>query len=72
MLLWDHPLGPTLANAFLCHHERNWLDNCPIELKPVLYRRYVDDIFLLFKSPENLPLFRNYMNSCHPNMSFTY
>ena len=24
------PLGPTLANAFLCHYEREWLDNFPI------------------------------------------
>ena len=22
------PLGPTLANAFLCHYEKLWLDNC--------------------------------------------
>ena len=23
------PLGPTLANAFLCHYEKLWLDSCP-------------------------------------------
>ena len=22
-------LGPTLANAFLCHYENKWLENCP-------------------------------------------
>ena len=39
-----NPLGPTLANLFLCHHETNWLSNyCPLEFKPVLYRRYIDD-----------------------------
>ena len=38
-------LGPTLANSFLCHHEKRWLDKCSKELKPVFYRRYVDDIF---------------------------
>ena len=27
------PLGPTLANAFLCHYEKEWLDNCPIHFK---------------------------------------
>ena len=31
------PLGPTLANAFLCHYEKEWLDNCPIHFKPVIY-----------------------------------
>ena len=40
------PLGPTLPNALLCHYEKLWLDNCPTE-KPVVYRRYVDDIFVL-------------------------
>ena len=42
-------LGPTLANAFLCHYEKKWLDNCPIHFKPVIYKRYVG-IFVLFSS----------------------
>ena len=29
------PLGPTLANTFLCYHERNWLKDCPKDFKPV-------------------------------------
>ena len=33
------PLGSTLANVFLCYHEKNWLQNCPSELKPVIYIR---------------------------------
>ncbi len=44
------PLGPTLANAFLAFHEKNWLKDCPIEFKLTLYRSYVDDIFVLFNS----------------------
>ena len=65
------PLGPTLANAFLSHYEKIWLKDCPLEFKPVVYRRYVDDIFVLFKSHEHLPSFVNYMNSKHRNMKFT-
>ena len=38
------PLGPTLANIFLCYHEQNWL-NCPTEFKPLYYKLYVGDIF---------------------------
>ena len=57
-------LGPSLANAFLAHHEQNWLDNCPLEYRPLYYQRYVDDIFVLFISSDHL-------NSCHVNMSFT-
>ena len=66
------PLGPTLANAFLSHHEKTWLENCPPAFKPVFYRRYVDDIFLLFKKPDDLPKFQSYMNSCHSSISFSF
>ena len=52
-------LGATLANAFLCHYEKNWLNECPFQFKPVVYRRYVDDIFVLFKSKEHLKLLFN-------------
>ena len=50
----DSPLGPTLANVFLCFNERKWLEECPSEFKPVFYRRYVDDIFALVKSTSHL------------------
>ena len=43
------PLGPTLANFFLCYPEKSWLQSCPSEFKPVIYRRYVDDAFLIFR-----------------------
>ena len=44
------PLGLTLANAFLCFHEKKWLEQCPDKFKPVYCRRYADDIFALFNS----------------------
>ncbi len=65
------PLGPTLANAFMAHHEQHWLRDCPPEYKPELYRRYVDDVFVLFRSPDHLPLFQDYLNTKHPNIEFT-
>ena len=51
------PLGHTLANAFLCHYEKLWLDNCPPKFKPVVYRRYADHIFVFFKSKDHLLVF---------------
>ena len=42
------PLGPTLANAFLCHYEKIWLNEWPSQFKPVVYRSYVDDILKIF------------------------
>ena len=67
-----NPLGPTLANAFLSHYEVKWLDECPVHFKPLLYRRYVDDTFLIFKSQEHIPLFLDYLNSKHQNIEFTW
>ena len=65
------PLGYTLANAFLVYHEKKWLEHCPLEYRPLHYRRYVDDIFVLFNSVEQLKRFHSYLNSRHLNMSFT-
>ena len=42
------PVGPTLANVFLVYREKNWLEHCPLEHRPLYYRRYADDIFVLF------------------------
>ena len=42
------PLGPTFVNIFLCFYEQIWLENCPVDFKPVVCRRYVDDTFLLY------------------------
>ena len=66
------PLGPTLANAFMCHMEREWLSKCPIDFKPLFYRRYVDDTFLIFKSSSHIELFLEYLNSRHQNIKFTH
>ena len=64
-------LGPILANIFLSHHEENWLNKCPIKFKPSFYRRYVDDIFVLFESSESADSFREYISSKHQNINFT-
>ena len=65
------PLGPVLANAFMAYHETRWLEHCPLDFKPLFYRRYVDDTFLVFKSEEHVQKFLSYLNSRHPNIEFT-
>ena len=65
------PLGPILANISLSYHEENWQNKCPIKFKPSFYRRYVDDIFVLFESSESADSFREYMSSKHQNINFT-
>ena len=66
------PLGPTLANIFLCYHEKKWLSDCPPEFKPLLYRRYVDDLFLLFDNEHQANSFLNYLNNKHHKIEFTF
>ena len=64
-------LGPSFANAFLCHHETRWISDCPDSFKPVFYKRYVDDTFLLFSDLQHVTQFLNYLNSKHDNIKFT-
>ena len=66
------PLGPTLANIFLCYWEEIWLEKCPIQFRPLYYRRYVDDTFLMFSSQDHVKKFLMYMNSRHVNIHFTF
>ena len=60
----------SLANLFLAH-EQIWFNDCPDEFKPVYYKRYVDDIFVLFWSPHHLEKFNEYLNTKHVNIKFT-
>ena len=65
------PLGPTLANIFMCHYEKEWLEQCSSLHKPYFYRRYVDDTFVLFDDVNKANLFLNFLNSRHNNIKFT-
>ena len=62
-------LGPSYANAFLCYHELNWLNDCP-ELFTCLLPSF-GDTFLIFKDPTYGQPFLAYLNSRHPNIKFT-
>ena len=56
----------------MCIFENKWLNNnCPHSLKPVFYRRYVDDIFVLFSSLDQAEKFKKYLSSKHPNIKFS-
>ena len=55
----------------LSHYEQVWLDDCPDEFKPVYYKRYVDDIFVLFRSPHHLEKFNEYLDTKYANIKFT-
>ena len=49
-----YPLRPTFANLFLVYYERKWLENYPLQFIPKYYRRYADDIFLMFDKKDHV------------------
>lgn len=48
------PLGPLFADVFISFHEKTWLQICPSAFRPLLYRRYVGNCFLLFHSLDHI------------------
>ena len=69
-LTMGQPVTPTLANIFLCHHENKLLDDCPCKFKPIMYKRYIDDTFLLFKGKEHMNAFSHFFNRKHESIKF--
>ena len=64
------PLGPVMANIFMCELERKALEQYNGTL-PSLYRRYVDDTFLVFNTSSDMLSFFKWMNKQHPSITFT-
>ena len=62
------PLGPLLANVFMCHIE-NQLEQK--NMIPSFYRRYVDDTLVKMPNTESAADFLQVLNSVHPGVSFT-
>ena len=52
------PLGPVLANIFMCHFEEKWVLNN--NARPSVWFRYVDDTFTLFDNKNTAAQFLHY------------
>ena len=63
------PLGPVLANIFMCNFEEKWVAN--VDSRPSIWFRYVDDTFALFDNVASATTFLEYLNTRHPNINFT-
>ncbi|XP_059582023.1 uncharacterized protein LOC109284452 [Alligator mississippiensis] len=60
-------MAPQYANLFMSHLEEDFLKNCTI--KPLLYLRYIDDIFIIWsENQESLIEFHQKFNSHHPSI----
>ncbi|KAK5650193.1 hypothetical protein RI129_001222 [Pyrocoelia pectoralis] len=67
-------LSPLLAEVFLSHLETQLIfKNDFITHKFLYYKRYVDDIFIIFKGSDvDLQTSFEFFNSLHPNIKFTF
>ena len=66
------PLGPILANIFMGFlEERYFGDTNDTNIKPLMYHRYVDDCFVLFKNKDDCARMFKDFNELHPSISFT-
>ena len=64
-------MAPPYAILFLAELEERLIKNWP--LKPSVWWRYIDDIFMLWQHGEDkLKEFIEYLNNCHPTIKFTY
>ena len=57
------PLGPVLANIFICGSEEKW--SMKAKISPPLWNWYIDDTFKTANE------FLHYLNSCHSNIKFS-
>ena len=64
-------MAPPYAILFMDKFEKEFLEK--IELKPWVWWRYIDDIFLVWEhGEESLKEFFETLNSSHPSMKFTW
>ena len=65
------PLAPVLGNLVMGFHEQNLTKDATI-VKPIFYKKYVDDIFAVFKSESDADAFYSYLNARHKNIKFIF
>ena len=66
------PFAPNFANIFMHNCESHLLQTAPGEKKPLVWKRFIDDIFLVWThGKEALLKFLDHCNQCFPTMKFT-
>ena len=66
------PLSPVLANLCMEFLESEFILNCPDNIKPLVWYRYVDDIFIVYdKDDSSFDNFVSYVNNLLPSIKFT-
>ena len=65
-----NPLGPLFANVFMANLEKNHMEQFE-KLRVLVWKRYVDDIFVVLRSTASAKVVQDYLNGIHPNIKFT-
>nr|XP_060626296.1 uncharacterized protein LOC132771840 [Anolis sagrei ordinatus] len=68
------PLAPSIANLFMANLENTVLLNPSLNMyhtNIIYYGRFIDDIFLIFKSTEAAVGYSNWINTIHMSIKFT-
>lgn len=60
---------PAFANLFMMHHEIRMFK---VINKPLIYKRYLDDVFLVCNSEDEFQRMFSYMQNMTPSLKFTY
>ncbi|KAK7091582.1 hypothetical protein V1264_009246 [Littorina saxatilis] len=67
------PMAPSVANLFMAALERKLFQQSPVPVNSELWRRYIDDIFMLWTgTDDDLDTFLKHINSLHPTIKFTH
>ena len=63
--------APSYTNTFMGKFEEDFVYTYPTQ--PLLWKRYIDDCFFILTGTEDsLNIFLKYLNSCNPNITFTF
>ena len=65
----ESPLGPALANIFVCNDESKLFQTTS---KPEMYYRYMDDTFVVFSNEDECDQLLHSLNSLYPSLRFTF
>ncbi len=62
--------SPTISNLFIEEIEKKFVYT--YKFQPLLWKSFIDDIFFIWTySKEELNLFIEHLNFCHPTIKFT-
>ena len=65
-------LSPVLSNIYTEHFEEYLLEDIPVAMRPVLWLRYVDDVFCCYEDMSMFDAFLERLNSLRPSIKFTF